>query len=104
MGKTTTMTEVELIVRDLQRDIFTVKELARKYKVKEDIIRNINKGRTEKARLFYNGTFPISLCIVPKTRKIWMDYKKGMSFEELMTIYDVNIHYITAAIKQYEKE
>ena len=38
-----------------------------------------------------------------KQEKIWMDYKKGMSFEELMTIYDVNIHYITAAIKQYEK-
>lgn len=104
MGRTTTLTEVELIVKDLQRDIFSIKELAKKHNVKEDTIRNINKGRTEKARLFYSGEFPISLCVVPKTRKIWLDYQKGMSFEELMAIYDVNIHYITNAIKQYENK
>ena len=92
------------IISDLQENIYTIKELAKKYHISEDTVRNLNKGLVKSALAFYDGPFPISDVIVPISKRVVEDYEKGMNFTELLDKYGITIYRLKNILKNYENQ
>jgi Mor family transcriptional regulator len=93
---------VKSIIEDLQKNIYTIKELAKKYDVSGDTVRNLNKGLVKTALGYYDGTYPISDCIVPVSKRIVADYETGMKIDDIFEKYDVSFSRLKSILKMHE--